>query len=281
MTDDSIYCLRQVRRFDYDRYLTALFAPRPARGDLLALYAFNLEVARSREMVREPMMGLVRLQWWRDAIAEIYAGGGRRHQVAQPLASAIRRHGLARDRLDRLIDAREADMSEAPPEDLAALIAYVEATSVGLGLLAARILGASEGDSAVDAVRGVWLASGLTGLLRAIPFHARHRRIHLPQTIMAEQGLQTADLFELRRAVALPAVVRVVADEAGRRLQSGRSAAAGLPRRLMPVLLPGVLAAIYLRRLEASGHDVFASDVQQAPPGRLWRLLPAAIRGRI
>ena len=94
---DAAYCLEQVRRFDRDRYLAALFARSGPRADLLALYAFNLELAKIRELVREPMMGLIRLQWWRDCIAEIYAGNVRRHQVAQPLAAAVARHGLPRE----------------------------------------------------------------------------------------------------------------------------------------------------------------------------------------
>jgi NADH dehydrogenase [ubiquinone] 1 alpha subcomplex assembly factor 6 len=65
------YCAQQLRRLDPDRYLTALFAPDRRREGLFALYAFNLEVARAREAVREPMMGLIRLQWWRDALEEI------------------------------------------------------------------------------------------------------------------------------------------------------------------------------------------------------------------
>src|SRR5262245_60576664 len=101
------YCPDHVRRFDRDRYLMALFAPADRRDDLFALYAFNVEVARIRELIREPMMGLMRLQWWRDAIAEIYAGSERRHQVAQPLAAVVRRRGLSREHFDRLLDARE------------------------------------------------------------------------------------------------------------------------------------------------------------------------------
>src|SRR5215468_1370027 len=112
---DAAYCLDQVRQFDRDRYLTVLFAGSQARADLLALYAFNLEVAKTRELVREPMMGLVRLQWWRDCVAEIYAGNERRHQVVQPLAAAIRGHGLERGLFDRLIDAREDDLGGRPP----------------------------------------------------------------------------------------------------------------------------------------------------------------------
>jgi hypothetical protein len=124
---DAAYCLDQVRRFDRDRYLTALFAGAPARDDLMALYAFNLEVAKTREVVRESMMGLMRLQWWRDAIADIYAGNERRHQVVQPLAAAIRRRGLDRAPFDRLIDARESDMGETPPADLPAVMAKMKA----------------------------------------------------------------------------------------------------------------------------------------------------------
>ena len=152
---DAAYCLDQVRRFDRDRYLTALFAAAQARDDLMALYAFNLEVAKTREMVREPMMGLMRLQWWRDAIAEIYAGNERRHQVVQPLAAAIRRRGLDRAPFDRLIDAREGDMGETPPADLPALVAYVDATAGGLGLLAAQTLGGGRRAGAQAVTRGV------------------------------------------------------------------------------------------------------------------------------
>src|SRR5262249_59537665 len=87
---DAAYCLDQVRRFDRDRYLTALFAAPPARADLVALYALNLEGAKTREGVREPMMGLMRLQWWRDAGAGIYAGNERPPPVGPPLAAALR-----------------------------------------------------------------------------------------------------------------------------------------------------------------------------------------------
>src|SRR4030095_16474995 len=124
---DDAYCLEQVRRFDRDRYLTALFARPQARADLMALYAFNLEVAKTRELVREPMMGLMRQQWWRDCLAKIYAGNERRHQVVQPLAAAIRRHRLDRAPFDRLLDAREHDLGETPPADLPALVGYVDA----------------------------------------------------------------------------------------------------------------------------------------------------------
>jgi NADH dehydrogenase [ubiquinone] 1 alpha subcomplex assembly factor 6 len=276
---DAAYCLDQVRRFDRDRYLAALFAPAPARDDLMALYAFNLEVAKTREVVRESMMGLMRLQWWRDAIADIYAGNERRHQVVQPLAAAIRRRGLDRAPFDRLIDARESDMGQTPPPDLRALVAYVDATAGGLGLLAAQTLGGSS-ERATQAVRAVWMAWALAGLLRAVPFHAHHRRVHLPQDLLARHGLDLHGVLEQRRPPALAKVVHAVAVEARGQLTAGRALGRTVPRRLLPVMLLGTFAAKQLRQLEAVGYDVYAPQLQLVPPGRVWQLLWASLRGR-
>ena len=278
---DRAYCAAQVRRFDNDRYLTALFAAGPARDDLLALYAFNLEVARIRELVREPMMGRIRLQWWRDCVAEIYAGGGRRHQVVQPLSGAVHRHGLPREHFERLLDAREADMEEGPPTDLGVLTGYATATGASLGSLALHVLHPGVDEATQSAVRQIWTAWALVGLLRAIPFHARARRIYLPRDLLAAHGVDIADLLELRRPLQLPGVVRAVAMAAAQRLGEGRALAQSFTRRTLPAALPAVLAARYLRRLEAAGCDVFAPAVQLSPPARTWWLLLAYLRGRV
>jgi NADH dehydrogenase [ubiquinone] 1 alpha subcomplex assembly factor 6 len=141
-TSPLSHVARLVQRHDRDRFLTALFAPAERREDLFALYAFNYEVAKTREVVSEATLGRVRLQWWRESIAGIYAGDTpRRHEVIEPLTAAIRRHDLARESFDRLIDARESDLGNDPPESLAALERYVDTTSGGLVLLALAILG--------------------------------------------------------------------------------------------------------------------------------------------
>src|SRR4051812_12730884 len=85
------------RRYDRDRYQTGLFAPSDRREALFALYAFNYEVARVRESVTQPMLGQIRLQWWREVIAASYAGApARRHEIVQPLVATITVFGLSR-----------------------------------------------------------------------------------------------------------------------------------------------------------------------------------------
>jgi phytoene/squalene synthetase len=98
-----------VRRHDPDRFLTALFAPMDKRDNLLTLYAFNHELARAREVVSEPPLALIRLQWWR----EVVEGAQRRHEVAEPLAAAIEAGALDRELLLAMIDAREIEVEPA------------------------------------------------------------------------------------------------------------------------------------------------------------------------
>jgi NADH dehydrogenase [ubiquinone] 1 alpha subcomplex assembly factor 6 len=280
--DDTVgYCAAELRRHDSDRYLTALFAPPSRRADLFALYAFNLEISRAREMVREPMVGRMRLQWWRDSIEGIYAGSVRRHAIVEPLAHAIARHDLSRATLDRLIDARESDMIDEPPADLPALVAYAEATASSLIELALAIVGKGDAIRAGPAARSIGIAWSLIGLLRAVPFHARGHRLYLPRALLDQAGVAPHQLFDLQPPPALARVVEAIVGEAARQLGEGRAAARGLPRHVLPALLPAVLADLYLQRLRAASYNPFDPRVQEAPPGRIWRLAYAMLRARL
>src|SRR3546814_8203475 len=74
------YCADMVRTADSDRYATVPFAPSDRRPGLLALYAFNVEVAKTREVVSQQLLGSIRLQWWRESLEGIYAGTPRTHR---------------------------------------------------------------------------------------------------------------------------------------------------------------------------------------------------------
>ncbi len=273
------YCADQVRRFDHDRSLTCLFAPAGRRGDLFALYAFNLEVAKIAEVVSEAPLGQMRLQWWRDAIEGIYAGQPPRHAVAAPLAAAVRRHGLDRGAFERLIEAREFDLDGAPPETLAALEDYAEATSAGLVQVALQVLDA-RGAEAAAAGRHVGIAWALVGLLRAVPFHAGQKRLYLPRDLGEATGLKLGDLFELRSTPALQGVIGQVAERAAAHLGEARALGARVPKQALPALLPATLASQSLATLEKAGYDPFDADVQARLPGRAWRLWWGNLRRR-
>jgi len=108
------YVLDEVRVADRDRFLAALFAPEPQRRGLLALLAFDHELARTRIVTREPMLARIRLEWWRQAVAEAAGEGKPRAQpIVESLSEIVRRHGLPQQRMLDLIDAREEEIEGA------------------------------------------------------------------------------------------------------------------------------------------------------------------------
>ncbi|MAN79806.1 MAG: hypothetical protein CMF64_05370 [Magnetovibrio sp.] len=253
--------MEDLRRDDRDRYLTALLAPPAAREGLMALYGFNLEIARVRETVSEELIGRMRLQWWRDRLDDIYAGTPPKHPVAEPLAWAVARFTVPRDVLEDLITAREDDLAAEPPADLAALEVYARRTAAPVVSLALRVLGQDNGPAAAAAA-DVALAQALTGTLRAVPFHLRSGLVRLPDDLCRTAGL---DLDRLRdrgpsgQEAALSAVVAQIADRARDALAAARRHRG--PRKALPALLPARLAARDLKRLERAGYDPFAGSV--------------------
>jgi phytoene synthase len=274
------YVAEQVRRFDNDRFLCALFAPADRRESLLALYAFNVEVARVRELVSEPLLGEMRLRWWRDTVAAIYAGAALpRHPVAAPLAETVRRFDLTRDYFDRLLDARRLDLRDEPPANLQRLHAYAEDTSATVSLLALEVLGIR--DSAMGAIgRPVGIAWALTGLLRAVPFHARARRLYLPADLLKEASIDVNRLLDGQGGRALQGVVRPLVQHARSLLDEARHAGGTVKRSALAALLPATLADGYLARLARVGFDPFDARLRQPSAGRYFRLALNAWRGR-
>jgi phytoene synthase len=269
-----------VRQHDRDRFQTALFAPAERREALFALYAFNYELARVREIVREPMLGRIRLQWWREVVDAAFSGGAvRRHDVVEALSAAIRAHALSRDRFERLIDAREADLDPEPLPSLAALEAYAESSSGSLTSLAAELLGARE-PAALDAARDVGVGYAIAGLLRAMPFHARTGRSYIPAGVAANCGLDPDDYAARRASPALRAAVATLAAAAETHLAAARRTRREVPVSALAAMLPAIIAGRFLKRLAAAGHDPFAAALARPDPLQSWRLLAAALRGR-
>ena len=250
------YCGIEIRQYDPDRFATAMLAPPARREGLFSLYAFNLEVAKTREAVSEPMLGEIRLQWWREAIEGIYDGMPRRHEVVQPLAELVADQGLTREYFDDLIDARAKDLGDDAPETLAALERYAEGTSSNLTWLALESLGVRS-EAVMTAGRHVGMAWALTGLIRAMPFHLAQRRVYLPEELIGRHGVERRDLMELRPAPSIAAAVQDIAALARTHLDKAHALRRNVPKAAIPALLSATLSDLYLRRLDRAGYDPF------------------------
>src|SRR6185312_9151606 len=122
------HCAALVREADPDRFLASLFAPADRRGALHALYAFDAEISRVRELAREPMPGEIRLQWWREALDGQRSGEVQANPVAAALRATIERYGISAEPLVSLVDAHEFDIYDRPMASLTELEIYAERT---------------------------------------------------------------------------------------------------------------------------------------------------------
>jgi NADH dehydrogenase [ubiquinone] 1 alpha subcomplex assembly factor 6 len=251
------YCAAEVREHDPDRYLATLFAPADARETLFILYAFDHEIGRVRRIVSEPMAGLVRLQWWRDALDGIAAGGPLAHPVVEALHARWPRFASLRGRLEAAIEARAQELSAEPPADLAALEERLGASCGEITLGALDLLEVAE-EGARAAGRRLGVALGLVRLLQTLPVDLRENRMPLPGAMLARHGLAAEGLQLRGTAAALRPVVADLAARARKHLDAARGYRQTVPKRALAAFLPAPLLDAYLRRLARTGFDPFA-----------------------
>ena len=167
--------------------------------------------------------------------------------------------------------------------DLAALLRYAGATSAPLLRLACQALNGQAPGHKPDAVLDETLllagqAYALTGILRAVPFHAAQGRVLLPANMLGGAGLAWESLLRQDLDQRVFGVMREVALEARRLLVMARRRR--VPRTVLPALLPLTLAGLHLARLERAGCNPTAPGLDVSPPRKHLALLWAAWRGQ-
>ncbi len=273
------HCEGLVRAGDPDRYFATLFAPAAARPHLFALYAFSLTIARVREAASNPMAGEIRLQWWRDALQGEARGDVRANPVAAALEDAIVTRRLGRQPFVDLIDARVFDLYDDPMPRLNDLEGYCGETASSLFRLASLVLaeGAEPGGAAAAGHAGV--AYGITGLLRALPWHARSGQVYLPGDVLRTHGVTREDIVTGRGGPGLVGACADLRAVARRHLKAYRGARHAILPAARPAFLPLALSEDYLDRMEQGTHDPLNSAVEIPRWRRLWRLWRAARAG--
>ena len=275
--DAFAHCAALLRGADKDRFLAALFAPSAQRGALHALYAFNVEITRVREVVREPLAGEIRLQWWNDAIAGTGAGEVRSNPVAAALLAVVAQHRLSVETLTALIAAHRFDLYNEPMRTLADFDDYGRATSAALLALSAQILGAGGAPGLGDLTFHAGLAHATTGLLQALPIHATRGQRYVPLEVLDRHHVRVEDIVAAQATPQLCAALGEMRHKARTHLAEARRLMADMPADILPALLPLALVRPILDRMDRTKHDPFRPP-SLAQWRRQWWLWRAARR---
>ncbi len=255
------YNANLVRQHDPDRFLLSLFAPRSVRPALWALFAFNTELVRTRAMVTDTNLGLIRLQWWRDEIARLYAGGdGGQTPILSTLAPLVHAQILPQALFDDLLYAREFDLEDVAPASMEGLRHYADFTTTPLNRLALKIVGEHADD---DEIREISTNFGLMEAVRGVPLSLSQRRCLIPSDLLLEKNLTPQKIMDFDYKQDVSQLVSQMAES----IDSYRKPKSALLRRQQ------AMANIYLKKMKNKHFDAFLGQATLPPPFLALRLL--------
>jgi phytoene synthase len=275
MEDHFRHCATLVRDTDRDRYLATLFAPAEKRDALFALYAFDAEISRVRDLAREPMPGEIRLQWWREVLLGERVIEAAANPVASALSETLARHDLSGEQLVDLIEAHRFDIYNEPMSGLEELRSYASRTAGAIFALAARILAGGVGATAAGLGAEAGEAQTIANVLALLPRHAARRQLYVPLEILRHYQADPDDIFAMRVTPELRAAFAELRLRARRSLALVGAAGAEIPVIAQSGFLPLAPLRQWLLDMERPDYDPF-DPPHVTPWRRQWRIWRAA-----
>ena len=254
--ESAAFCADLVRMHDFARYASTLFLTQVQRRALLSVYAFNVEIARVREQVSQPLPGEMRLQWWTDTLAGAGHGGVEGNPVAAELLQTIGEYRLPVEPLSRLIEEHQFDLYNDPMPSMAALEGYVTETSAALFSLGARI--AAQPSAATDHLaRHAGLAQGMAQVIAALPLDAARRQLFLPLQLLQQHGSGMEEVYSGKQTPGARAAIDQLVGDARKHLRTAFDLLIHVPPLARPVFLPLALVHRDLERMSRADFDPF------------------------
>ena len=273
MTENAESWQAELTQQDRDRYMCALKAPPAVRQDLLALLAWNAEVARVADQVREPMAGLIRQTWWREVLEEVKAGKPPRpHLVVRAMAEAITKHDLPLEPFAEIVHARGADLEKAPFQTLDELEVYCAQTAGVLQEVWTLMLNTRSVDRAspepascefqmkITEARNTGIAWGLIGTIRATHHLAHQDKLRLPTEMLDAADVKQDDVLRGIPSAGLADVTKQIVKRA--------EALTGKSKQPL-----AILTRDYAKRIRKAGYYPFDPRIENGRAMRAFKLL--------
>lgn len=279
MSDAFRHCMDLLRTGDRERYLSVLFAPEDNRAALAALYAFDLETVRIRDLVSEPMPGEIRLQWWREVVEGERDGEARQNPIASELVAAIEAFNLPRAALVNLLDARVFDLYDDPMPDRATLEGYLGETVSALFQLSAQVLANGVDTRAADAAGHGGVAHGIVSIIRRMPLDRARGRVMIPTDVLAAAGVDPAGWTAGSDSAAMARAVAILVEIGREHLDKAEAAISETDKVLRPAFLPLCECTSAFNKATRPSAAPWEKPISPSPVASFLRVVTRAIRG--
>nr|XP_023961036.1 NADH dehydrogenase (ubiquinone) complex I, assembly factor 6 isoform X1 [Chrysemys picta bellii] len=250
------YCAELLRKRDYEGFLCSLLLPAESRTSAFALRAFNVELAQIKDSITQKTIGLMRMQFWRKAVEDIYCDNPPHQPVAIELWKAIKRHNLTKRWLLKIIDEREKNLDDRAYHNIQELETYADNTHSALLYLTLEMLGVRD-IHADHAASHIGKAQGIVTCLRATPYHSKRRKVFLPMDICMLHGVSQEDFIRANQEKNVRDVIYNIASQAHVHLEHARSFSKNVPVKAFPAFLYTVALEDYLYKIQKVDFNIF------------------------
>jgi phytoene synthase len=272
------YCQQKAAQSGSSFYYSFLFLPPERRRAITALYAFCREIDDTVDEISDTEVARAKLLWWRREL-EAMLEGQPNHPVTKALHPHLETYSIDGAHLRAIVDGMEMDLNQTRYLDYAALQRYCWHVAGAVGVLSARIFGATN-PRTTEFAEKLGLAFQLTNIIRDVGEDARKGRIYLPADEMQRFGITAADVLNARHT---PKFEQLMGFQAERARRAYEEAFAVLPAEDRRSQRPGIImAAIYralLEEIERDGFHVLDRRISLTPLRKLWLAWKSYVRG--
>lgn len=261
-------------------YYAFLFLPADRRAAITAFYAFCREVDDVVDEVHEPAVAAQKLAWWKQEIAQAFAGKPT-HPVMQALMLHAPAFHIEERHLQAVVDGCQMDLDQTRYLDYPGLQRYCHLVAGVVGEVAAHIFGQTN-EATTAYAHKMGQAFQLTNIIRDVGEDAMRGRIYLPISDLQQFDVKAHEITKREYSDRFTALMRFQAQRAH---QLYEEALALLPTEDRRAQKPGLMmASIYrtlLREIESENFQVLHQRISLTPLRKLWLAWKMQALGRM
>jgi len=235
MHDNHDQILNQLRDSDRSLYVASLLMPEEIRWPITTIYAFHAEIGRIRQLVKEPLPGEIRLQWWREVTAD---NARKDEAAANPLSAMMNKtidtYDLPRGNFENYCRARIFDLYDDPMPDILTYEGYAGEVYSTLFQMCCHIIDQDRAQITSTASGHAGVAFCVAQHLARLSVHARNGQIYIPMVFLKEHGLTREDFLNLGDAAKISNALADFIAFGRNHLDLARQAAKEIPDVMMP-----------------------------------------------
>ncbi|AIL65007.1 squalene synthase HpnD [Rickettsiales bacterium Ac37b] len=247
----------QVKNFDNDRYLCSLFTPSSQmREQLFIIYAFNIELNFIKHRVNDEMLAMIRLEWWRETIEDIYLNKIREHPIVKPLAEVINQLSLDKEILINRINAEEYSLGINSLRTMDNLYQYIEFSSLPIFKISLDILG-NTNHKIKNIIKDLAIVWSIIDIIKSIKPHMLAKNILIPEEVMNKHGIAQYMILEPIYKENVKTLIAELVEIASIHLKQVYSVQNLVSRELYAVFLMATLSQSFIKRIKHIKYNIF------------------------